>query len=78
MDAAEQLLRDMKQRGTMPDERSYTQLVCGYSELGSSTPAGEVFVRMQAAGFAKNLKCWEQLVEQLQIKRNTATVNLLY
>ena len=72
MDAAEELLLEMQEAGVPPDERSFTQLVCAYSNLGSTELARRVFQRMQAAGFACRLSSWEDLVARVQIKVNTA------
>jgi pentatricopeptide repeat protein len=60
--------------GIPPDERSYTQLVCGYSDLGNTVLAQSVFDRMQEAGFVRQYRCWEDLVAHLQIKMNTASL----
>jgi len=74
MEAAETLLEDMQEGDVPPDERSYTQLICGYSDRGNAELADRLFKRMQEAGFARHVQSWEDLVNNLKLKVNTATL----
>ena len=74
MAAAEVLLQEMLESDVPPDERSYTQLIYGYSEQGNGHHAERLFGLMQEKGFAQHVPCWEDLVTNLKLKVNTATL----